>query len=512
MNQHRERNQVLAFILGLLVLEALPYLAAALSSNDDLVFGGFLLSPIDGNSYLAKMHQGWEGSWVFTLPYSAEPGEAVPLLNVYYLFLGHLARWFGAPLLFVFHAARLAAAGFMFFTLYSFTFSLFKTTKTRWFAFILLSLGSGLGWLALAFGLLTPDLWIPESFPFLAAQANAHFPLGLALQFCLLAQLSSERVIDNLQRIKLVLAAAILAIVYPFGLAVSGAVMLAQLIYYFSRHLPLANSLQRIFLVSAGGGPFILYAMWISNTHPSLSIWNAQNLTPTPGLIEIIIGYSPALLFALAGLGIAWRTKDDRLSTLVIWMLLGFVMIYLPLNLQRRLMTGLFVPIGLLAIYAIEHISNNWRRFAWLAPVFLILSITTNIFSLLLGLRIAQITEPRFYIQRSELAAYEWLDQNAEIDSLVIASPQSGLLIPAYSHARVLYGHPFETAHATEWEAIVVDFYSSPGDSETILADYDVDYMLYGPKERALGDLPDLPSWMIVFEQGNTIVMAPSSK
>jgi hypothetical protein len=512
MNQHQERKQVLAAILVFLALQALPYVVAALSSNSDLVFGGFLLSPIDGNSYLAKMRQGWEGAWLFTLPYSAEPGAAVPIVNFYYLFLGHLARWFGAPLLIVFHAARLGAAALMFLTLYSFSSSLFNTKRTRWFAFILVSLGSGLGWLALLFGLLTPDLWIPESFPFLAAQANAHFPLGLALQFYLLAQLDSEKAIDTLQRVKLILAAAILAVVYPFGLAVAGAVMIGQLVLLYARRLPFAKSLEQIILVSAGGGPFILYEMWISNAHPVLSLWNAQNLTPTPAPFEVLIGYSPALLFALAGAVIAWRAKDNRLSTLILWMFIGFTLIYLPLNLQRRLMTGLFVPIALLALYAIEYITNKWRRWSWLATVLLILSLPTNVFGLLLGIRIAQITEPRFYIHRSELSAYAWLNDNTEADALVMASPESGMRVPAYSHARVLYGHPFETVNAEKWEAAVVDFYSRPGDTEAQLQDLGVDYLMYGPREMALGDLPDVQSWQIVFEEGNTLILAPSPK
>lgn len=72
---------------------SLPYAWALAAGGDTHVFGGFLLNPIDGNSYLAKMMQGWSGAVTFTLPYTAEPGEGV-ILFVFYLFLGHP----GAPI------------------------------------------------------------------------------------------------------------------------------------------------------------------------------------------------------------------------------------------------------------------------------------------------------------------------------------------------------------------------------------------------------------------------------
>ena len=101
----RRRWLVLAFIL--LACIGLPYVFAVLVSGKDYVFNGFLLNFGDGNSYLAKMYEGWNGSWRFTLPYTAEPGQG-GYIFLFYLFLGHLARWLGLPLLIVYHAARLA--------------------------------------------------------------------------------------------------------------------------------------------------------------------------------------------------------------------------------------------------------------------------------------------------------------------------------------------------------------------------------------------------------------------
>ncbi|MEN6408498.1 MAG: hypothetical protein ABFD44_02140, partial [Anaerolineaceae bacterium] len=46
-------------IMGLaLLLVSLPYVVAAVSAAPGMPFGGFLLNPLDGNSYLAKMREG----------------------------------------------------------------------------------------------------------------------------------------------------------------------------------------------------------------------------------------------------------------------------------------------------------------------------------------------------------------------------------------------------------------------------------------------------------------------
>ena len=68
---------------------------AVIAGGDTHVFGGFLLNPLDGNSYLAKMQQGASGSWRFTLPFTPEPGEGAYLF-LFYLALGHLCRLTGA--------------------------------------------------------------------------------------------------------------------------------------------------------------------------------------------------------------------------------------------------------------------------------------------------------------------------------------------------------------------------------------------------------------------------------
>ena len=150
-----------------LIFITLPYLYAAQAGGRDYAFGGFLLNPMDGNTYLAKIYQGWRGDWRFTLPYTASPGEGAYLF-LFYLFLGHLARFLGLPLLWVFHLARVLGALVLLLALRDFL--RYSGLPTRWlgWAFALASLGSGMGWLVFAAAMGPPGVsWSGSSCSFL---------------------------------------------------------------------------------------------------------------------------------------------------------------------------------------------------------------------------------------------------------------------------------------------------------------------------------------------------------
>src|SRR3990172_10449621 len=89
-----------------------PYILAGRGQPSGFVFSGFLINPIDGFSYLAKMRQGAGGAWLFQLPYAAEPGNGA-LIFLYYLGLGHLQTLIGVGPEVIYHAARLLGAAAM---------------------------------------------------------------------------------------------------------------------------------------------------------------------------------------------------------------------------------------------------------------------------------------------------------------------------------------------------------------------------------------------------------------
>src|SRR3990172_738043 len=102
-----------------LLLVNLPYLVAPSLTAPQSNFSGFLLNPIDGHSYLAKMRQGAAEPLEFRLPYAAEPGDGA-LLFVYYLVLGRVGSRVGLAPLTMVHSARVLGAAAMFAATYLF--------------------------------------------------------------------------------------------------------------------------------------------------------------------------------------------------------------------------------------------------------------------------------------------------------------------------------------------------------------------------------------------------------
>ena len=65
---------------------------------------GFFYLGDDANTYLAKMRQGWEGSWSWQNRYTTESSPTAYLF-MFWIVLGHIAAVSNLPLIVVFHLA-----------------------------------------------------------------------------------------------------------------------------------------------------------------------------------------------------------------------------------------------------------------------------------------------------------------------------------------------------------------------------------------------------------------------
>ncbi|MBW8011446.1 MAG: hypothetical protein FVQ83_09430 [Chloroflexi bacterium] len=510
MKSVRQNFFVWGFSILVLVLVSLPYVFAARSAGSDYVFGGFLLNPLDGNSYLAKMTQGWDGGWQFHLTYSSESGEGVYLF-LFYIFLGHVARIMSWSLVFTFHFFRILGAGLLLVSLYRFCKVVFAEDRTRMLAFSLSALGSGVGWLAILFGGFTSDFWVVEAYPFLSAYATPHFAIGLALQLWLLTL-----IIPNEKNwkfgVQIAMAALLLAIIDPFGVPVVLVVWGGVTLWKILQKEAYISEVFRLAYITLGGGLVLLYDFWVINTHPALSGWNAQNVTPSPQIWDLLISLGVALIFALPGALLAWRSREHTFKMLLSWAGLCLVLLYVPFNLQRRFLSGFFVPIACLAALGVEHLAQaNLSRYRRLAVLVIVLAVPTNLIVLATSFFGAATLDLAVYLTQGEVSAFEWIDTNTPAEALVLAGPESGLFLPAYTHARVLYGHPFETLNAVAQEAAVTNFFSTDQSQEQaagFLSENDVDFIFVGPRELSMGDVSWLADWPPVYQAGGVSIYA----
>ena len=497
--------------LAVLLITVLPYLWAAQAWRGEEVFGGFLFNPIDGNTYLAKMRQGWEGSWSFHLAYTAEPGEGAYLF-LYYLLLGQIARVSHLDLIVTFHLARVVGTILMLFSLWRFFAFSLKEERLVKIAFAVAVLGSGMGWIASMFGAFTADLWVAEAYPFLTAYANPHFPLTMAILLWVLTPFGERSWPHGsvTRALLTVLAGAGLGIVLPFGVVVASLVLAGLILWQFVESRKILKSVYALRLVwlLVGAGPILLYYLWVINTHPGLHAWNAQNLTPSPTPLDFAVAFLPGILFGIPGGIFVLRSRQEGMRVLLVWCVAGIALLYLPIGLQRRLMLGLMVPFAGLSSLGIQYLSRGQRRRQLILTTLLFLvAIPTNLIVLLAGIHGVQTRDSLLYVTQDEYRGFAWLADHTPEEALVLAAPETGLFIPAYSGRRVIYGHPFESLQAEEMESLVVRLFdgtASPEDRETL---DEIDYIYWGPRESKLGDRINFENFEVAYQEGNVTIL-----
>jgi len=504
-NASMSRSQSWALAAALSLIAAgcalAPYWLAAGRVGLGASFSGFLINPQDGFSYLAKMRQGALGAWGFLLPYASAPGEPV-LLFVYYLALGHLARLLGLPLLYTYHAARLLGTLLMFLAAYALLELCLQQVRARWAAFVLILFGSGLGWLGLPFGIWGNDLLIPEAIPWFSGLTNAHFPLACAALLGLFYALLDRQGPPPRRATLAASCSLVLALVQPLALpvpALAAAGWGLLEIWRQRRVKPLMQAVrtQRDTTIIVGAAllaslPVLLYDLWITQVHPVLRSWSAQNQTPAPPLLETLLGFGLPLL--LAGLAL-WRSPESRAPgprLLAAWFAAGLLMVYLPFSLQRRMLLGLYFPLAGLAGLGVAWLSERGVRYLPALGLVVALGLPSNLVVAAAGVTAAARMDPGVTIRDDELQSYRWLEAHAPRRALVLAGPISGSRLPAFADVRVLYGHPFESPEADVAKALVTALYGGAEGSEQLLRSHQVDYVLYGPEERSLGS----PSWL----------------
>ena len=481
------------FIIALLLILAItaPYLYASQTGNSERVFSGFLMNYQDGNSYLSKMYQGWEGSWRFRLTYTPNSGNGVFGIYLFYLGLGHISRIFNISLLAVFHFARVVGALCLLLALARLWRSLFADPQHRKLAFAISALGSGLGWLALPFGEIPSDFWVAETYPFLSSYTNPHFAFGLALIILIITPTEKKH------PLWIFAASLALAVMSPFGVVIALMVVGSDLLFRQDfRSLRNLGSLipqsWKIIAVFLGGVPLVAYQYWLFHSDPFMMGWNAQNQTLTPPLWDVLLSLSPGIILALAGVRWAWEQKAARI--LILWAGLGLILIFIPWSLQRRFMMGIYVPLAGLATLGLKSLGQKIKpSYRTLIIILFILALPTNLILIFSGIHAAQTQEPTICLTIDEIQAYNWIEANTPPNALILTGPETGLYIPAYTGRSVIYGHPYETVDAETSKATVTAFFSgemTPTQADTLLQTQGVDYILIGPREQILVDSP----------------------
>jgi hypothetical protein len=507
----REWAWVASVSACVVALASLPYAVVYFTTPPNLRFVGTLLNPLDGNSYFAKMQIGAQGGWLFHLLYTAQD-HAGALLFTFHILLGHIAARTHLPIPLVYHLARVLAGFALLLTVYALTARVTQNLAERRIAYLFVALSSGLGWLAVMFGHLnTSDLVIPESNTFYSLHITPHFPLAVALMIGIFVGVAEARQTSSSEWkrwVILALTSLLLAIVQPFAVVPSYVTLGVYLTLRSWRdgHIPWP-SVWTTFIAGIVTLPLSAYTFWVTQADPVLRGWTAQNLTPSPPVWDYVLGYGLILVLAVPGAIVAVRRRSDTDLLLLAWVSMTTLLLYAPFALQRRFSLGLHVPLAILAAMGLFRMAKRQRMWSWALAA----TLPTTLLVIVLALGGGLKQDPRLFVTVDEAEAMDWLRSHAPRDAVVLASPEMGIFIPAWSGRRVVYGHPFETVDAERTKARVEAFFASGAagaEREAMLREWHAAFVFVGPRERAIG-LTDSPPGREVFRNATVTIYQP---
>ncbi len=520
---------------------SLPYLVGYALSSQEWRFGGSFIYPQDGYSYLAKMRQGAAGAWLAHLPYTSEAHAPAPVWMLYPL-LGKLAVLTGLSFEGMYHLARLAGGLALLAALGLFLRAFVPHRAWRQFAFILIVVSGGLGWLlsALSPKYIPLELLAPHLYIFAMLYSPPHMSLGVAVLLLMFVGLrglvealtlgpspvatgegGSGRVSFSLpQRGRGVaggwgkgwvvgLLGVALAFIRPETVPIFWGVLTIYLIALMGvrQVAPLRSTIRRL-LPIALGLPVLGVVYVVVMLNPAFRAWMAQNPFPAPLPQDLALGLAPLLLFGLLALrGRRWWRGAGLLVT--VWALGMPVLAYLPVGSQSRLLSGIVIPWGVLASEGWLRVirpalRRPWRRRATVLWVG-VSALSALWFILLAGLYVGTRPADLFYAPAAQEVA-AWLTAHAP-DQPVLSAWRTGNLLAAQGTVRVFLGHPIETLDYAAKAADVERFFQATtpaAERLALLQRYGIGYVVYGPWERELGafDPANAPELRRVFALG----------
>jgi hypothetical protein len=497
--------------LVLAIITALPYLYGYLAQPHGQVFMGFFYLGDDANTYLAKMRQGWEGSWAWQNRYTTESSPAAYLF-MFWLALGHVAAVTNLPLIAVFHLARIAAAFALAASVWYCLGHFIENQAARRFAFFFLVFGLGMGYVIQALGhpvvfgnrTDTLDWRMPELTAFYSVLALPHFAWsGVFAILGVVLTLKAVQAGDLRFGALAGLAWLGQASIHPqMPILMGGAMFVAMLMRPPSRAGWAAGALA--FAIPA---PYILYSYLAFVGNPEVQRWtfHSKNSLPPEGF-SFLFAIAPQLVLALFGLpgAIRRRTREDVF--LVAWLALLAAILYLPNpagDLRRRFLDALYLPLVILAargMYDVILPRLRAARARRLVPFsYVAFAAIGSAFLVLAPLLVA--TQPQYVMNQAAFDGLTWL--GVQPQGRVLSMPGIGLYVPAYSPDTVYVGHYDETFDYYTKTQTALDLLTGKSDIAAFDAANHIRYViwtsdLHSPPPTGLGDPAyDTPNFKI---------------
>ncbi|MEY4744386.1 MAG: hypothetical protein RL272_331 [Candidatus Parcubacteria bacterium] len=521
-----------AALLAAIVTSVPPIAGALIARSRGLEWNGRqFLSPGDFGVYLSYIAQAKSGRVLFENLNTSE--RLTPVLNVLWLSVGLMARLFSLTPLVAYHVARVALIFPFAATAYASIAYFFRDKSHRLGAFFLFLFGSGLGLYAAPFlPAAVPaggayewpiDFWVSEANAFLTMMYSPHFVASFGL---ILASLTLLLMAYDAGRIRYGAWAGAVALVlfefHPFHVptlyAIGGAALAARTLA--GGYRPRQWGAYLAFL--AVSSPSVAYQYWLTHWSPDAAFMLDNNITITPSLPHLILGFGAVSLLSFAG----WRASaagrslsPEHRRFLAAWAVVQLVLVYLPFSFRRRLLEGMEFPLVLLSIPALVALHRSLLRRPGLgrsviATYGVLLSVAvflpSSVSAVVRGIdSYASDRPPIFFFSPDQSAALAWLRDNAPQDAVILSEAGEGNVISGWAARTVYAGHWANTIALERKQGEIARFFGgwSSDERRAFAASHGISFVYETPSARALGgSLAADPSFEAAFRAGGIVI------
>ncbi len=527
----------------MVVITTLPYLVGFFFTPAGSSYNGLhALSPGDVPVYYSYIRQIKLGNFLLYNFFTSEP-QIYGTLNVWWLLVGLLAKWFNLSLPIVFQLSRILLIPVLVIIAYVFFSYFFVSQKVRRLAMIFLLFSAGIG--AMAAPLLQAinpnrdvlawpiDLWITEAITFTALYHSSHMIASLVLMLVILLLIFLGL---NQSNFKYTLVSGLVGLFYfnfhPYYLPVVYGVAMLYFFYLTWRQKKIVwQQLLWVVIFIILSLPSAIYHGWLILADPIIyqrALQNVTHLSPWP---YVFMGYGWLVAGGLVSLFIKIKTKQwtHQYVFMLLWLLVNLSLMILPFPFSSRYTQGMHFILVYFTVDALQYIYhyvklnfnniykkiiiNNILLFSILFILFFSLS---NIFQLVRDIYYftAKPNQTRqiFYLEQDLISAYSWLEQQAK-KRVVLAVDISAKFTPSYSGQIAYVAHAHETIFYYTKTAYLHWFFAdnnkkNDDKKHAWLKREGIDYVLYSPYEKELGDFqPQAKNYLKpVFSIGQTTI------
>ena len=485
---------------AILAFSSIPYWAANFAETDDLLFRGAYVDEADYSVHISMMQAGRMGDWAYQMRFTSEEHQPA-FLRIFYIVLGHISKWINIGVETTYHAARWVFGFIALFSIYRLCLKVFQKKKTAQAAFLFSVLGGGAGWLqilsngALLNSISPIDLWLIDAYVFFSVSVFPSFSFTLAI-----IAIALNLYLDYLTtgRLKTIIFISLLAVICQTTNPIAFAVMDiafagATFFLWWENKKVKLEQFRDLGIIAFVQVPLFVYNLLILGRDPFWSQFTLQNQTMSPPPSYYVWGFAPFWIFAIHGMFLAFREKNQNMIAMSAWVMSGFIFAYLPLFIQRRFLLGITIPLGILAIHGLEHIIKQvsirkpaiLKREKLIYFTYIFLS-SISFINLSLGSSLYMQTLPqgKFYSRDLENALV-WLDKNAAPNDFALGNITTGQLVAQRTRLKTYIGHSMETLFFDEKMSSVASYYQ--GDSpDAWIQDTPIQWVFYGQYEKEL--------------------------